>query len=160
MTADSPAPASFMGIVLTLLWLAALALTLSAVACDDKTQTPIHRPVCDGAPISLLNADPCGKSMTIKVLDSASVCNITCAVNRPSNADYTCPVQDLGCIGGTVIADAGAQWGFRFDSTTVVVAEVTAEGMQTTICQINANPDTYNGSLWYIPAAISNITPL
>ena len=57
----------------------------------------------------------------------------------------------ISWIGGTVIAEPFEPNGFRFDPATVLVAEVTAEGYQTNICQIAANPGMYDGGLWDIP---------
>jgi hypothetical protein len=148
--------------LLVFLLLAFLVIAMLSTACAGKPPQPPSGPLpCTGSPISILNTDRCGKSMTIKVYDSSAVCDITCFMTRPRGANYTCPVAAPSWIGGVVIADPNAQWGFRFDSTTIVIAEVTAEGMQTNICQIAQYPQMYaDGRIWYIPSAFSNLTQL
>jgi hypothetical protein len=148
--------------LLAVLLLVFLAIAMLSTAFAGKPpQPPSGPPSCAGNPISILNTDRCGKSMTIKVFDSTAVCDITCFMTRPRRANYTCPVAIPGWIGGVVIADPNAQWGFRFDSTTIVIAEVTVEGMQTNICQMAQHPEMYaDGRIWYIPAGLSNLTQL
>ncbi len=113
---------------------------------------------CDGQPIEVYDQDLCGASMWIQVQDSASVCDLICwlTTNRRK-----CPTF-IAWIGGTVIEDASAPNGFRFDPATVRVAEVTEEGSQTTICQIAANPSVYAnaGHNWWISNFISEYRPL
>ena len=148
--------------LLAVLLLAFLAIAMLSTAFAGKPpQPPSGPPPCAGSPISILNTDRCGKSMTIKVYDSSAVCDITCSMNRPRRATYTCPVALPSWIGGIVIADPNAQWGFRFDSTTIVIAEVTAEGMQPNNSQMAQHPEIYtDGRIWYIPSAFSNLTQL
>lgn len=109
-------------------------------------------PPCTGSPIDVFDQDRCGRSMWIRVNDSTTVCNIICWITKARRG--SCPLS-IYWIGGTVIADPGQPNGFRFDPNTIVVAEITAEGMQTNICQIAAAPDRYNGGLWYIPASLT-----
>ncbi len=47
-------------------------------------------------------------------------------------------------IGGGVVEDSSYRHGFYFDPNTIVIAEITAEGMQTTIQQIEQNPSYYS----------------
>jgi hypothetical protein len=46
-------------------------------------------------------------------------------------------------IGGKVIPDGDYPWDFYFNPNTIVIAEMTAEGMQTTIRQITQDPEYY-----------------
>jgi hypothetical protein len=81
--------------------------------------------------------------------NETSVCQIICLAQDPEDPEEKCGINPAW-IGGTVYADENAPYGFDFDPSTVVVAEITAEALQTTICQIAANPKDYDGGLWYI----------
>lgn len=137
----------------------AAALLMINLAIAGKPAPP-EPPPCAGNPIEVINEDLCGMSMAIAVDDSTAVCNILCVTNEPSKPKdrWTCPVYPLSWIGGIVIVDPEAEHGFRFDPNTIVVAEVTAEGLQTSICQIAANPSMYAGGRWYVHANITSVT--
>lgn len=51
-------------------------------------------------------------------------------------------------IGGGVIPDIDQEHKFYFDPNTILIAEVTAEGMQTTISQIKQDPEYYLNNGW------------
>ncbi|MEA1887416.1 MAG: hypothetical protein U9N72_09415 [Bacteroidota bacterium] len=51
-------------------------------------------------------------------------------------------------IGGGVIPDSKREYGFYFDPNTVLMAEATVEGMQTTIQQISQDPLYYQNNGW------------
>jgi hypothetical protein len=64
-------------------------------------------------------------------------------------------------IGGGVVPDSILRHGFYFDPNTILIAEATVEGMQTTISQIREDPVYYQnngwsngltGHAWYIKA--------
>jgi|GEM_PF-5784679 hypothetical protein len=57
-------------------------------------------------------------------------------------------VKGHAWIGGKVVPDASLPHGFYFDPATVLIAEFTAEGMQTTIAQIAADPQYYATHGW------------
>ena len=63
-------------------------------------------------------------------------------------------------IGGSVVVDSSAPLGFYFNPDTTVGGEVTAEGAQTTLDFIKADPATFahtgfgNPIIWYVPAFI------
>jgi len=108
---------------------------------------------CDGSPIEVQITDNCGQTKWVGVTDSATVCEILCHLEggRKANCDIL-----LAWIGGIVHADESATLGFDFDPATVRVAEVTAEGYQTNLCQISNNPSFYDGNRWWIPATIGS----
>jgi len=110
---------------------------------------------CSGEPIEVLNKDICELSKWIAVEDSATVCQIRCLMEF----DYEkCGFGIFpGWIGGTVIADENAEYGFYFDPKTVWIAEITIEVIQTTTCQIRDNPKYYDGGTWCIPFSPSEI---
>ncbi|MEZ5358393.1 MAG: hypothetical protein R3F48_06135 [Candidatus Zixiibacteriota bacterium] len=143
----------------SVLVVAIAALLFISSNIEAKKPVPPPPPECDGSPITLINGggDGCEASMTISVTDSSSVCDILCLYNSSKKTIFDCPVVFVSWIGGVVIADASAANGFRFDPATVLIAEVTAEGMQTNICQISANPTLYAGSRWYIPYDVQSV---
>jgi hypothetical protein len=51
-------------------------------------------------------------------------------------------------IGGRVVPDNGVPHGFYFDPSTIVIAEITVEGMQTTVSQITADPEYFSENGW------------
>jgi hypothetical protein len=51
-------------------------------------------------------------------------------------------------IGGQVVPDQSYPYGFYFDPNTVLVAEMTAEGMQATIQQIAQDPEYFARHGW------------
>lgn len=51
-------------------------------------------------------------------------------------------------IGGRVVPDEDYPWGFYFDPNTIVIAEMTVEGMQTTIRQIAEDTDYFANNGW------------
>ncbi|HKJ67290.1 MAG TPA: hypothetical protein VKA68_04990 [bacterium] len=51
-------------------------------------------------------------------------------------------------IGGGILPDEHCRHDFYFDPNTVLIAESTVEGMQTTIHQISANPDSFASHGW------------
>jgi hypothetical protein len=67
-------------------------------------------------------------------------------------------------IGGHVVPDGTAPLGFFFDPSTTQAAEVTAEGAQTTLGFIKADPNHFatagfgNPILWYVPAVIQQVS--
>src|SRR5512140_2772695 len=109
-------------------------------------------PPCTGSPIEVYNADRCGASKWIQVNDSSAVCDIICQMTRTRK--QTCP-QLIAWIVGTVVLDAADPAGWKFDPNSIIVAEVTADGMQTNTCMINANPSRFAGAIWYIPQGFS-----
>ena len=56
--------------------------------------------------------------------------------------------QDEYWIGGGVVPDDSYPHGFYFDPNTVLVSEVTVEGMQTTIQQITEDPEYFAENGW------------
>jgi len=66
-------------------------------------------------------------------------------------------------VGGKLI-NATNVWGFTFDPDTIIVAEFTAEGLQTTLEQIKADPDYWfniPGGICYIGAIVTEVnTPI
>jgi hypothetical protein len=148
-------------VVVLLISLAATCLPYCVVTA--KKPSPPSQD-CDGSPIEVLNEDICGISKWMQVADSSTVCEILCHQSsggkkgKPSTPD--CELLMICWIGGTVVAHPAAENGFYFEPGTVRVAEVTAEGMQTTICQISLNPDFYDGGLWYVGAFLSDINEL
>ena len=66
-------------------------------------------------------------------------------------------------VGGKLI-NATNVWGFTFDPDTIIVAEFTAEGLQTTLEQIKEDPDYWFnilGGICYIGAVVTEInTPI
>jgi hypothetical protein len=153
-------PGSIKKRLLVIVTLCGAGLLISSAFAGKPSPPP--PPPCIGSPIEVVDQDPCGKSLTIQVNDSAAVCNILCIWERPSKPKdrWLCPVDPLSWIGGIVVADSTAENGFYFDPNTVIVAEITAEGMQTSVCMISANPELYDGSLWYVPAHIIDVTEL
>ena len=97
-----------------------------------------------------------GASKWIAVKNEPTVCQIICLAQDPENPEKECGINP-SWIGGTVYAEEGAEYGFNFDPSTVVIAEITAEGLQTNICQIADNPKAYDGALWYIPYDLREI---
>ena len=62
-------------------------------------------------------------------------------------------------VGGKLI-NATNVWGFTFDPDTIIVAEFTAEGLQTTLEQIRADPDYWfniPGGICYIGATVTRV---
>ena len=65
-------------------------------------------------------------------------------------------------IGGHVVVNGQSSVGFYFDPKTAVVGEVTAEGAQTALDFIKADPATFTKSgigdppIWYVPAVIKH----
>jgi hypothetical protein len=117
-------------------------------------------PPCDGSPIQVLVENLCGASMWIDVTDGDTACAIICQLTtKKKGKKPSCPLF-ITWIGGIVVADQADEHGFHFDPDTVIVAEVTAEGMQTNICQIAANPVFYDGGLWFIPPGLVEYQPL
>lgn len=115
---------------------------------------------CDGSNIEVRIDDLCGMSKWISVTDSTTACQILCAYNSGGHGKKTsCEFLPLW-IGGTVVADPGAPDGYYFDPSTVIVAEVTAEGLQTTLCSIRDDPVRYNGGTWFVHAWFGDIRPL
>jgi hypothetical protein len=51
-------------------------------------------------------------------------------------------------IGGEVIVDSSCQHGFYFNPNTIVICEISVEGMQTTIEQIAGDPHYYAHNGW------------
>jgi hypothetical protein len=141
-------------VCLPLVVVAAFAIVMVASgAFAGKPQPPQPTP-CTGSPVVVVNNQSCGDTISILVQDSAAACEILCQMNRGTKGKSKpnpCSMTMIGWIGGTVVADPSAEDGFRFDPTTIVVAEVTAEGMQTNVCQIEANVGHFEGGLWYIP---------
>jgi len=66
-------------------------------------------------------------------------------------------------VGGKLINATNA-WGFTFDPDTIIVANFTAEGLQTTLEQIKADPDYWFnivGGICYIGAIVTEVnTPI
>ena len=68
--------------------------------------------------------------------------------------------QTLGWIGGPVILTSNNSMGFYFDPSQTIAAEVTAEGLQTSLDQIEANPSKFVPGLisrWYVPAIVEQV---
>jgi hypothetical protein len=140
---------------------AVTVLLLGTAIAKKPPPPPPHE--CDGSHIEVVVESLCGLSKTIQVYDSTAVCNIECHWYKPSKGKgnkVECPLLFISWIGGTVVADESAEHGFYFEPNSVIVAEITAEGMQTTPCQIAANPGFYDGGLWYIGGNITSLTDL
>jgi len=59
---------------------------------------------------------------------------------------------------GGIVERYDNKWGFRFKPDTVTVAQVTAEGLQATIREINANIDYWLNLGWaYVSAKVVEI---
>jgi len=136
--------------------LIAICLLIGTALAKKPTQDP---PPCDGAPIEVYVESHCGKSMWIQINDSTTVCNILCMWNKTKKDNWTCPVLH-SWIGGIVVADPSYEHGFYFDPNTVIVAEVTAEGLQTTICFIANTPSFFDGGYWYVQSEITDVREL
>ena len=66
----------------------------------------------------------------------------------------------LGWIGGPVILTSNNSMSFYFDPSQTIAAETTAEGLQTSLDQIEANPSKFvPGSIsrWYVPAIVEQV---
>jgi hypothetical protein len=66
----------------------------------------------------------------------------------------------LGWIGGPVILTSDNSMGFYFDPSQTIAAEVTEEGLQTSLDQIEANPSKFVPGLisrWYVPAVVEQV---
>jgi hypothetical protein len=66
----------------------------------------------------------------------------------------------LGWIGGPVILTSNNSMGFFFDPSQTIAAETTAEGLQTSLDQIEANPSKFVPGLisrWYVPAIVEQV---
>ena len=77
--------------------------------------------------------------------------------NSNSLADEMKPLVGSGdryWVGGEVVPDAELPHGFCFNPNTVLYAEVTVEGMQTTIRQIAEDPDYFANNGW--PNGLAN----
>jgi len=67
-------------------------------------------------------------------------------------------------IGGHVVVSVESSVGFYFDPATTVAGEITAEGQQTTLDFIKADPATFantgvgNAVVWYVPAVVEQIS--
>ena len=109
--------------------------------------------LCPGRSIEVNVDHPCGMTKWVQVTDSAAVSTITSFQQKALGGIYK--ELDRGktvisWIGGTVIVDPTAEHGFYFEPTTVRVAEVAAEGLQTSTCIIAQCPEVFSGGLWYI----------
>jgi len=123
------------------------ALILSISICLSALEP------CSGDPIEVLNDDICGVKKWIDVEDSVTICQILCLKDGDPEK---CGINPAW-IGGTVLFDEGAEFGFNFDPATVIIAELVAEAYQTTTCQIKDDPKYYDGGTWYIPYNITEI---
>jgi hypothetical protein len=135
-----------------------LAVIFLTGKADSKGKPGGEPAPCDGSPIEVLNHDQCGESIWIEVRDSASVCDIICWLTSNKRK---CPTMVLQ-IGGFVVVDESAPLGFRFDPNTVRVAEVSAEGDQTSLCFIAEDPAMFAnaGHQWYVGADLSDLHEL
>lgn len=59
-------------------------------------------------------------------------------------------------IGGIVQA-FGGRWGFRFAPENITIADITAEGLQTTIKDLSSNFDYWVDTQAYVSAAVVEI---
>ena len=62
-------------------------------------------------------------------------------------------------VGGKLV-EVDNPWGFTFDPETIIVAEVTAEALQTTLKQIKENKDYWfniQGGICYVASTIFSI---
>ncbi len=110
---------------------------------------------CEDNPIEVFNEDDCGISKWIEVKDSLAICQLLCLKEKPDDPADKCGVYP-SWIGGKVIFDEGLPQMFKFDPATIVIAEITPEGMQTNTCQIAENPKDYDGGMWYIPYNVTD----
>ncbi len=108
---------------------------------------------CEGGPIEAVNDDPCELKKWIGVEDSTTVCQILCLMEMDPEK---CGINP-SWIGGKVIFDEQAEYGFYFDPATVIIAEIVAETYQTNTCQISEDPKYYDGGTWYIPYNIVEV---
>jgi hypothetical protein len=104
---------------------------------------------CEYKPIEVLNENSCGQSKWISVTDSLTNCQILCLVGRPEDPTKECGINP-SWIGGTVVFDERAELMFYFEPSTVEIAEITAEALQTTLCQIAENPKYFDGGRWFV----------
>lgn len=104
---------------------------------------------CDAVTIRVLNDQLCGETIWIDVLNTTAVEDILCG---PCSDDpfQECDNFPIFWIGGTVVADPSREHGFYFEPASIVVANTTLEGLQTSVCLIEANPGVFDGGLWYI----------
>jgi hypothetical protein len=114
---------------------------------------------CEDYPIQVYDENQCGLGMWIQVEDSLAVCQLLCLYEKPDDPRDKCGVYP-SWIGGTVIFDENAEHGFRFDPTTIMIAEITPEAIQTNICQIAENPKYYDGGNWVIPYNVTDLKKL
>jgi len=59
-------------------------------------------------------------------------------------------------IGGIVQA-YGGRWGFRFAPENITIADITAEGLQTTIKDLSSNFDYWVDTQAYVSASVAEI---
>ena len=111
---------------------------------------------CEYKPIEVLNEDDCGQSKWISVTDSLTCCQILCLVAGPEDPTKECGI-DPSWIGGTVVFDEGAELMFYFEPSTVEIAEIVAEALQTNLCQIAENPKDFDGGRWFVPYNIVDV---
>ena len=111
---------------------------------------------CEVEPFEVLNVDPCDLSKWIAVEDSATLCQIKCVFDNPEEPGDKCGIKP-SWIGGTVEANEEAEHGFNFIPSTVRIAEITAEALQTTLCAMAENPKEYDGGLWYVHYDVQDI---
>ena len=108
---------------------------------------------CKEESVEALIDNSCGGGVSkwIAVKNEPTVCQIICLAQDPEDPEKECGINP-SWIGGTVYADEGAEYGFNFDPSTVVIAEITAEGLQTTLHAIMQNPAQFaeNGTIWYV----------
>jgi len=111
---------------------------------------------CSGEPIEVLNEDPCGPSIWIGVEDSVTICQLGCIAENPEEPGEKCGIKP-SWIGGSVVADEGAELGFYFKPSTVFIAEITSEVIQTNLCQMKDDPKYYDGGTWVVPFGLKEI---
>jgi hypothetical protein len=145
-------------LVVTLLLIMFIVILAMGGSLMGKKPVSMDVP-CDATAVKVHISDFCGKSMWIDVLNSSAVEGILCppCSKKPMQ---DCTMYPISWIGGTVVADPSYEHGFYFDPNTIVVASVTAEGYQTTICQIADKPGLFDGGLWYVVYTMDDIEEL
>lgn len=112
-------------------------------------------------------ADPAfGEAAQILVEDEHTGDRLWIGIEDPSvfgEFQRMCASGQLSWIGGAIVIATDHSLGFFIDPDTVLVAEITAEAMQTSLAAIQANPAHFtpagDGGLpqWVVPAVVLDV---